>query len=142
MRPRFLILFEGGMVVVESEDKKNEVDRLKNFGLDPDSIFIGPGLNGKMSELNAVIGLCQLKYIDSLIAQRKIIDNKYRERLSNTDGVTLYQYSDNLEPNYSYFPILINNEYPISRDSLVEKLKNEGVLARKYFLPHTFRFCG
>ena len=127
--------FEGGMVVVESEDKKNEVDRLKNFGLDANSDFIGPGLNGKMSELNAVIGLCQLNYIESLIAQRKSIDNNYREKLSDIDGVTLYQYPDNVESNYSYFPILINNEYPISRDLLIDKLKTEGILARKYFYP-------
>ena len=71
----------------------------------------------------------------SLITERKNIDSNYRTRLSDQVGITLYQYRPEIVPNYSYFPILVNGEYPISCDPLYEKLKSHGVLARKYFHP-------
>ncbi|MDB9758770.1 DegT/DnrJ/EryC1/StrS family aminotransferase [Gammaproteobacteria bacterium] len=129
--------FEGGMVVVNSSHEKNLVDQLKNFGISPDStnINIARGLNAKMSELNAAVGLCQLKYIKSVFQRRREIDNYYREQLKDLEGISLYQYDPESDPNYSYFPILVTDQYPQDRDELCEKLKSKGVFARKYFYP-------
>ncbi|MCV6022788.1 DegT/DnrJ/EryC1/StrS family aminotransferase, partial [Escherichia coli] len=80
------------------------IDRLKNFGIADELTVTAPGINGKMSELNAAFGLVQLKYIDTAIAQRKSIDFLYRSELSKINGITIPKPSSNSNSNYSYFP--------------------------------------
>ncbi len=87
-----------------------------------------------MSEINAAFGLVQLKYIDQAIKKRKEIDEKYREALSKVNGITLSKLSPDSNSNHSYFPILIEKEFPLTRDELYDKLKSNNILSRKYFL--------
>jgi dTDP-4-amino-4,6-dideoxygalactose transaminase len=127
--------FEGGAIICPDAKTKIRIDQLKNFGFVDEVVNVAPGINGKMSEFNAALGLLQLKYIDKALARRKEIDTIYRKLLSGIKGVQCLGATVSEGSNYSYFPILIDGEYPISRDELYQKLKFNGIYARRYFYP-------
>jgi len=127
--------FEGGAIVCPDAKTKQRVDQLKNFGIVDESTVVAPGINGKMSEFNAALGLLQLKYVDQAIARRKKIDAAYREQLKNVKGIRCLQDAGEKIANYSYFPILVEADYPISRDDLYQRLKDNGIHPRRYFYP-------
>ena len=114
---------------------KQRIDHLKNFGFVDEVTVVAPGINGKMSEINAAFGLLQLKNIDAALAQRKQIDKIYRQALVNVPG--LYALPDVGEKvaNYSYFPLLVESNYGVSRDDLYQRLKDNNIFARRYFYP-------
>jgi len=127
--------FEGGAIVCPDLKTKIRIDQLKNFGHAGETNVVAPGINGKMSEFNSALGLLQLKYIDQAIQKRREIDKAYRNRLSEARGINCLEPTGELVANYAYFPILVNQSYPISRDELYEKMKNHGVHPRRYFYP-------
>jgi dTDP-4-amino-4,6-dideoxygalactose transaminase len=127
--------FEGGAIICPDAKTKLRIDQLKNFGFVNETTVVAPGINGKMSEINAAFGMLQLKSIDSALAQRKKIDALYRNELTGVPGVRCLEDAGEKTANYSYFPILIEPDYPISRDQLYDKLKEHGVFARRYFYP-------
>ena len=67
--------------------------------------------------------------------KRKLVDELYREKLSGIKGLKIVEKNKRFESNYSYFPVLIEDDYPLSRDDLYEKLKSEDIFARRYFYP-------
>ncbi|NOT64914.1 MAG: DegT/DnrJ/EryC1/StrS family aminotransferase [Methylotenera sp.] len=127
--------FEGGAIICPDAKTKQRIDHLKNFGFVDELTVVAPGINGKMSEFNAALGMLQLKYIDQALMCRKEIDESYRKLLKGVKGVRCVQEAGQAVANYSYFPILIDVDYPISRDALYQKLKDQGVFARRYFYP-------
>ncbi len=127
--------FEGGAVISKTKELKNLIDSLKNFGIVDEITVAEPGINGKMSEFNAALGCIQMKYIDEAIQKRKFIHEKYISELSLVEGITLPQDIESHQKNYSYFPILIQKNYPISRDELYEILRANNIYARRYFYP-------
>jgi dTDP-4-amino-4,6-dideoxygalactose transaminase len=127
--------FEGGAIVSPDTKTKVRVDHLKNFGFADETTVVAPGINGKMCEFNAAVGLLQLKHMEFVIAARRRLDERYRELLKNVKGVRCLAYAQVGTPNYAYFPILVGPEYPISRDELNERLKAAGIVPRRYFYP-------
>lgn len=127
--------FEGGAIICPNEKTKLRIDQLKNFGHAGELSVIAPGINGKMSELNAAFGLVQLKHIDNILARRKAIDARYRENLKAVPGIHCLDGFDEKVANYAYFPILVKPEFPIERDQLNEVLKEKGIFPRRYFYP-------
>lgn len=127
--------FEGGAIVCHDAKTKQRIDHLKNFGFVDETTVVAPGINGKMSEFNAALGLLQLKYIDGAIARRAEIDRLYRELLDGTRGIRCIGNGGAKMANYGYFPILVEPEYPIGRDALYARLKAAGVNSRRYFYP-------
>lgn len=127
--------FEGGAIISPDAKTKQRIDRLKNFGIADELTVTAPGINGKMSEINAAFGLVQLKHIDKAMKQRQAVDARYREALADIRGITLYQHNNNANCNFSYFPILVEGDYPLSRDELYDKLKENHILSRRYFYP-------
>lgn len=127
--------FEGGAIICPDLKTKTRIDQLKNFGHVGETNVVAPGINGKMSEFNAALGLLQLKYVDRAIQSRKEIDSAYRKGLAGVKGVNCLGDAGELAANYAYFPILIRDEYPIDRDELYEKMKENGVHPRRYFYP-------
>ncbi len=126
--------FEGGAIICQDERTKQRIDYLKNFGFANETTVIATGINGKMSEFNAALGLLQLKHIDRAIAMRREIDGYYREQLRLIPGLTpLIPQDDNF--NQSYFPILVSDDYPLTRDELYAHLKNHQINGRRYFYP-------
>jgi len=127
--------FEGGAIVCPDAKTKKRIDDLKNFGFADEVTVVAPGINGKMNELQAAFGLLQLKHIDTAIARRREIDAKYREQLSSVMGVSCPPLPADTIYNHAYFPILVEKEYPLSRDELNDKLRQQGIFARRYFYP-------
>ena len=127
--------FEGGAIICPNEKTKTRIDQLKNFGHVDETHVVAPGINGKMSEFNAALGLMQLQYIDQVIDMRREIDTAYRERLRHVKGVYCLSNSGEIKYNYAYFPILIDESFPISRDELYHLMKGRGINPRRYFYP-------
>lgn len=127
--------FEGGAIISGSKELKKRIDQLKNFGFVDEITVVAPGINGKMSEVNAAFGLLQLKKIDSVLSKRKEVAEYYRTQLSRLKGIEVTAQVDFERSNNSYFPILISDEFPISRDELYERFKQENVFCRRYFYP-------
>ena len=127
---------EGGALVVHDEKTKKRIDNLKNFGITDEVTVVAPGINGKMDEIRSAYGLLNLKQVDSAIDARHRVANRYREALRSVDGVTFWDDMQGVRHNYSYFPIFINTDkFGISRDELYSKMKEQGVLSRRYFYP-------
>jgi dTDP-4-amino-4,6-dideoxygalactose transaminase len=127
--------FEGGAIICPDEKTKTRIDQLKNFGHVGELNVVAPGINGKMSEISAAFGLLQLKHIDQALARRKAIDAAYRQQLKDIKGILCLNDAGEKVANYAYFPILVNADYPISRDALNQKLKDVGINPRRYFYP-------
>ena len=127
--------FEGGAIVCQDAKTKVRIDHLKNFGFVDEVTVIAPGINGKMSEVNAAFGVLQLKGIDKALGQRRLVDQQYRAALEAVEGIECLADAGQLSGNYAYFPILVRPEYPTSRDALFEKLRSNGIYARRYFYP-------
>jgi dTDP-4-amino-4,6-dideoxygalactose transaminase len=127
--------FEGGAIICPDEKTKTRIDHLKNFGHVGETNVVAPGINGKMSEFNAALGLVQLKHVDQAILLRKAINTTYQERLKTVRGIRCLNKEIEKAANYSYFPILVTHEYPIDRDTLNKKLKEHGIHPRRYFYP-------
>ncbi len=127
--------FEGGAIICPDAKTKERVDFLKNFGFANEVTVMAPGINGKMSEVNAAFGLLQLKYIDGALSRRREIEAKYRAALSNTEGISLLPVSEETESNAAYMPILVSGESANRRDAVYHALKQEGIHSRRYFYP-------
>lgn len=127
--------FEGGAIVCHDKKTKTRIDFLKNFGIADETTVMAPGINAKMNEVQAAFGLLQLKHMESAIALRAAVDRRYRESLAGIAGITVPQVPTGLERSYSYFPVLVGEGYPLSRDALYEALRAKGVFARRYFYP-------
>jgi dTDP-4-amino-4,6-dideoxygalactose transaminase len=127
--------FEGGAIICPDEKTKRRIDQLKNFGFVDETTVIAPGINGKMSEVNAAFGMLQLKHIEGAISRRRAIDFLYRETLANVPGIHCLNDSGEKIANYSYFPVLIEPEFRMSRDELYQQLKDNGIFSRRYFYP-------
>ena len=127
---------EGGALICHDARTKKRIDYLKNFGFAGETTVVAPGINSKMDEIRSAYGLCNLKHIDSAIATRKIVAQKYRAALADVPGISMFVERPEVTYNYSYFPIFVNEaEYGMSRDALYEKMKSQNVLGRRYFYP-------
>ncbi|RQH06069.1 dTDP-4-amino-4,6-dideoxy-D-glucose aminotransferase VioA [Paraburkholderia dinghuensis] len=127
--------FEGGAIICPDAKTKQHIDHLKNFGFVDEVTVVASGINGKMSEINAAFGMLQMQHIDRAIERRREIGATYRRLLADVPGVRCAESSPDTESNYSYFPILVDEEYGLSRDALYHKLRDHEIYARRYFYP-------
>ncbi len=127
---------EGGALIVKDAETKKRIDYLKNFGFAGETEVVAPGINSKMDEIRAVYGLLNLKQVDDAIEKRHQVAIRYRETLRNVKGIRFFDDMPGVKHNYSYFPIFVNaEEYGMTRDDLYFKMKERGVLGRRYFYP-------
>lgn len=125
---------EGGAVTYNDSTIKKRLNDLKNFGITgPESVEYVGG-NAKMNEFQAAMGICNLRHVDGEILKRKVVVERYRERLENTEGIKLSIIQEGVKSNYAYFPVVFDN-YKYTRDEIFEKLGEENIVARKYFYP-------
>jgi dTDP-4-amino-4,6-dideoxygalactose transaminase len=127
--------FEGGAIVCPDAKAKRRIDHLKNFGFVDEVTVVAAGINGKMSEFQAALGLLQLRDIDRAIQHRRAIDQRYRTLLAEVPGIRCVAPRTGQRCNHAYFPILVGPEYPLGRDELYATLKRHGVHGRRYFYP-------
>ena len=127
--------FEGGAIVAPDARTKQRIDHLKNFGFVDEVTVVAPGINGKMSEVNAAFGLLQLRHVERALRRRREIDALYRRLLAGVPGITCVQPTGQDLPNCAYSPVLIDERHPIARDALYARMRDEGIFARRYFYP-------
>lgn len=127
--------FEGGAIVCGDNRIKHQIDHLKNFGFVDEVTVAAIGINGKMNELQAAVGLLQLKTIADQIEQRRRIASTYRQELAGIKGLQLMAPPTLERYNHAYMPILVTDEANCSRDELYESLKQHNIFSRRYFYP-------
>lgn len=130
--------FEGGAIISHDADTKAKIDRFRNFGFTSEITVEDVGLNGKMNEVCAAFGLLQLQRVDELIRRNKAISMRYRVGLAGVNGIRLVCGREG--GNYAYFPLLVEEAFPISRDALYLELRKKGIHARRYFFPLISQF--
>lgn len=127
--------FEGGAIVCHSAEMKERIDRLKNFGFNGETRIEEIGINAKMNEFSSAVGLLQMKYFARTTELRGQVDRRYRERLNGVPGIQCLGNPTATFKNYSYFPILVQKDYSLTRDGLYEFLKERDIYSRRYFFP-------
>ena len=128
--------FEGGAIIAKNKNMKNSIDTLKNFGIADEDTVIAPGINAKMTEFQAAIGILGLDIIIEEIARRKKVADQYREKLAKIEGIKIFIDFPGVDPNCSYFPVLIDEElFGCSRDRILFELRKFNIFGRKYFFP-------
>lgn len=127
---------EGGALIMHDEKTKKRIDFLKNFGFAGETEVVAPGINSKMDEVRAAYGLLNLQHVDEAIAKRQRVAQCYREALRDVPGIRFFDDLPGVRHNYIYFPIFVNaEEFGQTRDELYFKMKDAGVLGRRYFYP-------
>jgi dTDP-4-amino-4,6-dideoxygalactose transaminase len=125
---------EGGAVCSDDEVLTRKMEDLRNFGFHSPEDGWYAGGNGKMSEFQAAMGLCNMRHLDGEIEKRGNAVKRYRKRLTGVQGIKICPAQDDVKPNYAYFPVVFDG-YKYDRDQVFELLKAEGIVARKYFYP-------
>ncbi len=130
-------MLEGGALMCRDERLKNIFDLMRNFGIADEESVLLPGINGKMNELQAAVGLIMLDYVKGESQKRAALQKVYVEELSGCAGVRLPPLlSSDVKPNHQYFVIRIERErFGHSRDEVYDALRRHNVFARKYFYP-------
>jgi dTDP-4-amino-4,6-dideoxygalactose transaminase len=127
---------EGGAMVMHDAKTKQRIDYLKNFGFAGETEVVAPGINSKMDEMRSAYGLLNLRQVDAAIEARHQVAVKYREALRDVEGISFWDDMPGVKHNYSYFPIFVDSRiYGMTRDELYFKMKERGVLGRRYFYP-------
>lgn len=132
---------EGGAACFHDRELGEKLSRLKNFGIRDAECVDGVGSNAKMNEFCAAMGLCNLRHVEGEIAQRKVVAERYRERLEGISGVQLNPIQPDVTPNYAYFPVVFHEaEFGSTRNEVFDALQRVDVYSRKYFYPLTNTF--
>ncbi|RQR67409.1 DegT/DnrJ/EryC1/StrS family aminotransferase [Burkholderia sp. Bp9126] len=127
---------EGGGLAMADAALKRRVDLLKNFGILNETEVIMPGINGKMNEIQAALGLVNLSHYESERDARMSVAQVYLERLGDIRGVTCFRLPATVRNSMQYFIVRVNPlACGVSRDQLYERLKQFNVFARRYFYP-------
>nr|WP_312654142.1 DegT/DnrJ/EryC1/StrS family aminotransferase [Proteiniclasticum sp.] len=130
---------EGGAVTYNDFSIKQVLNDLKNFGITGPETVEYVGGNAKMNEFQAAMGICNLRHVNSEISKRKKVVERYIDNLKDITGIKLSQEQAGVESNYAYFPVVFDG-YKMTRDEGFEKLRDNDIIARKYFYPLTNSF--
>ena len=133
---------EGGSVCFHDDALVQILNDMKNFGIHGPETVAYVGGNAKMNEFQAAMGICNLRHLDQAIASRKLVVERYRSRLEQTEGIQLSPIQKDVVSNYAYFPVVFDEKlFGASRNEVMEKLDQNGIGARKYFYPLTNTFA-
>lgn len=137
---KFLNCFEGGAVVTNNDDLAEKMRLMRNFGFQGFDNVVYLGVNGKMSEVHAAMGLTSLEAMDEIIAVNRRNYEVYKSGLANLPGISLINYDPAERNNYQYVVLEVDPDLcPRNRDEIVEALHLQNIIARKYFWPGCHR---
>lgn len=132
---------EGGAVCFHDAGLKTLLNEWKNFGITGPEDVEYVGGNAKMNEFCAAMGICNLRHLDQEIARRKLVAERYWERLDGAQGVRLSLPKEGITPNYAYLPVVFDDDFGASRDDVYDALAEQQIFSRKYFYPLTTDFA-
>ncbi len=137
---KFLQSFEGGAVTTNDDQFARKVRLMRNFGFAGYDNVICLGINGKMSEVCAAMGLTSLESLPELAAINKRNHQAYRKQLAGVKGISLIKYDETEQCNFHYVVVSVDEAVAgLGRDDLLLVLQGENVLARRYFYPGVHR---
>ena len=129
---------EGGAACFRDRVLEERLAQIRDFGIVDEEVVSYVGPNAKMHEFSAAMGICNLRHVDEEIAKRKKVSDRYREHLTGISGIRLSPLQKDVKPNHAYFPVVFDETvFGASRDEIFERLKQNGIGARKYFYPIT-----
>jgi dTDP-4-amino-4,6-dideoxygalactose transaminase len=131
--------FEGGAIVTNNDDLAEKLRLMQNFGFTGYDRVVYLGINGKMSEVSAAMGLTNLESLQEMIACNRANYRTYEEHLARIPGVRLLAYDEQHRSNYQYVVATVGDDSALTRDELVAVLHAEKVMARRYFHPGVHR---
>lgn len=127
---------EGGALTFRDPSLKPRVDLLRNFGIKSESEVILPGINGKMNEIQAVLGQLVLTMVDSERQARGAVRDRYRRNLADVPGLRMLEPSEPVSNSEQYLVIQVDEEeFGVPCGQVYSALRSRGVLARRYFAP-------
>ncbi len=127
---------EGGALSCKDPNMKQRIDYLKNFGIKNEEEVVMPGINGKMNEIQAALGLLVLDIVESEMSKRKVLTEVYKSALDGVEGLRVNGDASGAKKNHQYFTVRINEEsFGCSRDEAHAHLREHNVFPRKYFYP-------
>ena len=133
---KFLNALEGGAVVTNNDELAQKMHMMKNFGFTGYDQTEYIGINGKMNEVSAAMGLTSLESMDEILAINHRNYKRYERELTTVEGISLLRYDETEKCNYQYIVLKVDERKTrINRDQLVMVLHAENVLARRYFYP-------
>lgn len=124
---------EGGAIISNDASLIERINLLKRFGHDGEDSYICEGINAKMSELHAAMGLCVLDKVDNSIRNRKLCSEHYDRLFANQPSIYRPQVVSELEYNYSYYPIVLSSEQKLLK--VKDALNCKNIYPRRYFFP-------
>ena len=127
---------EGGAVCFRDPELKVLLDQWKNFGITGTESVEYVGGNAKMNEFCAAMGICNLRHVREEIARRRVVAERYWERLGELPGARLSLPQPGVTPNYAYLPVVFEeDEFGATRDEVYDALMARDIHPRKYFYP-------
>ena len=128
--------FEGGAIVTNDDELARKARLMSNYSFEGEDCISGLGINAKMSEIHAAMGLCSLDNHHNVLEHNKNVYMHYRDKLAELNSVSIINYSESEQNNFHYVIIEIDEEtYGKSRDSVHKGLKANGVMTKRYFYP-------
>jgi perosamine synthetase len=140
---KLLTTGEGGMLVTPDAEVAVRLRRLREHGMDLSAAarhasrqpviehYTELGFNFRMTDIQAAIGLVQLRKLDQLIARRRLLAQRYTELLAGIPGLATITDPGYGTTNYQSFWVLLPDDFPVSRDELLRQLAQAGVSARR-----------
>ena len=139
---KVVVTVEGGLVASKNADLVQRIRKMRNYGIESDYHTFWPGMNGKMSEFHAIIGLENLKSIEHLMSERQKHAHYYVNRIKETSGFIPCEWPKDVVHTFKDFTVMTPEKMEGKRDAIIAFLKERGVETRAYFFPplHEQRF--
>lgn len=136
---KFFNTFEGGAIITNHDDLAHKIRLMQNFGFQGLDTVISIGINGKMNEISAAMGLTNLESLNTFLAHNEGNYYHYLRGFKGIEGLTMLEYDSVERHNWQYIVVEVDTAYPLSRDELMRRLHTHNVLARRYFWPGCHR---
>jgi dTDP-4-amino-4,6-dideoxygalactose transaminase len=132
---KVLVSVEGGVVTSRNAELIERIRHMRNYGIESNYDAWYPGLNGKMSEFHAIVGLANLKHLDERMERRQSIAGEYQERVHDDTNFRVVRYPQGIRHTFKDFTVLVPDGLREKRDVIIQRLKELGVETRAYFYP-------
>ena len=132
---KVLVSVEGGMVTSRDAALIERIRHMRNYGIEANYNAWYPGLNGKMSEFHAIVGLANLERMEQRMSRRQDLAQEYMQRIHERTAFRVVSWPQDVLHTFKDFTVLVPDHIAARRDLLVEKLKERGVETRAYFYP-------